>query len=128
MKKRVRKGEGGEGGTASTTIDVLLPLNVHIKRIQAIWLPQPSCSQNVCDSTFLSIKSGEVLICMEKITCKVKQVCIASLSENFSSGDMFNTPVSLFSHDKFRIAITMIRGCKFDLIANTFGKPNTKGT
>ena len=44
----------------------------------------------------------------------------------FSSGDMFNTPVSLFSHDKFRIAITMIRGCKFDLIANTFRKPNTK--
>ena len=126
MKGRV---EGGEG-TASTTTYVPLPLNVHIKRIQAIWLPQPSCSQNVCDSAFLSIKSGEVLICMEKkkIIRKVKQVCRASLSENFSSGDMFHTPVSLFSHDKFRIAITMIRGCKFDLIANTFGKPNTKGT
>ena len=129
MKGRVGGGGRGGEGTASTTIDVLLPLNVHIKRIQAQWLPQPSCSQNVCDSTFLFIKSGELLICMEKkITYKVKQVFRASLSEIFSSGDISNTPVSLFSHDKFRIAITMIRGCKFDLTANTFGKSNTKGT
>ena len=43
------------------------------------------------------------------------ETSLQSLFEwEFSSGDMFNTPASLFSHDKFRIAITMRVQVRFD--------------